>query len=433
MRIGIIGAGFTGLAAAIEAQKNGHSVIIFEQNNYVGGLAAGMRGRVENYPTEWEWDLEQYYHHWFTNDEHVYALAEGIGVKHKIIIKNPVSSILYKDQIYPFDSPFNLLRFPHFNPIEKARVSFLLGKLKYLENETTSAKFEAVTAHEYIPQIIGQRPYEVLFEPLLKGKFGQHYQKITMRWFWARIYKRTSQLAYYQGGFSAFAQDLANYIERHNGKIHVSTAIKNIAYNPDKTLTITIDHCVETVDRVIVTTPPAVLPKLMPSLPTEYLDSLTKDPSLAAYVVVLSLHHPLMDKTYWLNINQENWPFLAAVEHTNFIDKKYYNNEHILYIGNYVEPNHPHMHMDVKDLVKEFTPFIKRINPLFSSESIRRMYLLRTIHAQPIVTKEFAKQIIPIDTPIPELKLATMSQVYPWDRGTNYAIEIGQKAVRSII
>jgi hypothetical protein len=26
-----------------------------------------------------------------------------------------------------------------------------------------------------------------------------------------------------------------------------------------------------------------------------------------------------------------------------------------------------------------------------------------------------------------------MSQVYPWDRGTNYAVEIGQKVARMVV
>jgi len=30
------------------------------------------------------------------------------------------------------------------------------------------------------------------------------------------------------------------------------------------------------------------------------------------------------------------------------------------------------------------------------------------------------------------LYLANMQQVYPWDRGTNYAVEIGEKVVKLV-
>jgi hypothetical protein len=43
---------------------------------------------------------------------------------------------------------------------------------------------------------------------------------------------------------------------------------------------------------------------------------------------------------------------------------------------------------------------------------------------------DHARNIPEIKTPIPGLYLASMSQVYPWDRGTNYAVEIGRKAAK---
>jgi hypothetical protein len=38
-----------------------------------------------------------------------------------------------------------------------------------------------------------------------------------------------------------------------------------------------------------------------------------------------------------------------------------------------------------------------------------------------------------IRTPLPGLYLASMSQVYPWDRGTNYAVEMGRRTARMLM
>jgi hypothetical protein len=43
-----------------------------------------------------------------------------------------------------------------------------------------------------------------------------------------------------------------------------------------------------------------------------------------------------------------------------------------------------------------------------------------------------SKNIPDIRTPIKGLYFASMSQVYPWDRGTNYAVEIGRRTARLI-
>ena len=135
------------------------------------------------------------------------------------------------------------------------------------------------------------------------------------------------------------------------------------------------------------------------------------------------------DGTYWLNINQSDWPFLAVVEHTHLIDKCHYNNENLLYVGNYVDPQHRHMSMSKEELLAEFTPFLKRINPLFSPESIIRSFHFKTPYAQPIVRVNHEANILPLQTPVDGIFLASMAQVYPWDRGTNYAIELGRKVV----
>jgi len=44
-----------------------------------------------------------------------------------------------------------------------------------------------------------------------------------------------------------------------------------------------------------------------------------------------------------------------------------------------------------------------------------------------------SKNIPAIKTPVPGVYFASMSQVYPWDRGTNFAVEIGRRAARMML
>jgi len=46
---------------------------------------------------------------------------------------------------------------------------------------------------------------------------------------------------------------------------------------------------------------------------------------------------------------------------------------------------------------------------------------------------DHSQRIPPIKTPIDGLYFASMSQVYPWDRGTNFAVEIGRRAACMIL
>jgi hypothetical protein len=73
---------------------------------------------------------------------------------------------------------------------------------------------------------------------------------------------------------------------------------------------------------------------------------------------------------------------------------------------------------------------LTRINPNFKPDWVRKSWLFRTHYAQPVPLLNHSKNIPAIQTPIPGLYFASMSQVYPWDRGTNYAVEIGRRAAK---
>lgn len=437
MKIGIIGGGFTGLTAAYYLQKAGHDTHIFEGAPYLGGLAAGIKKTLPKPPDNWEWDLEQFYHHWFTNDNFVFELGDAIGVSEKFITQSPRTDVLYNDQMYALDSPVALLRFPHLPLIDRFKTGITLAKLKYLYNEEKSAMFEHVTAAEYLQSRSSKLAYERIWKPLLVGKFGEAYDQVNMRWFWARIYKRTPSLRYYEGGFGAFVTDIAQAITNLGGNIETSVRVEEV---------VRCDACSgfhikregienthdEKFDRVIVTTPPQILQKLCLNLPDDYKDKLKTHDGVGAFVLILRLHHQLMPQTYWLSINETSWPFLAMVEHTNFMPKEKYGNENIVYIGDYVDKDHPNMQKSKEELIEEFTPYIKKINPLFSTESLIDSYLFKTNYAQPIPKLNHEENILPLTTPIEGLYLASMAQVYPWDRGTNYAIEMGKEVAGMI-
>ena len=173
--------------------------------------------------------------------------------------------------------------------------------------------------------------------------------------------------------------------------------------------------------------------KVICTLPTPLFSKISgldypKLQGIGAVNLVLSLKKPfLIDGTYWLNINDSGYPFLAVVEHTNFQDKSNYNNSHLLYVGNYLPASHSYFNFTDKQLLKIFLPYLQKINPKFKLDWVNMSWVWRAPFAQPIISKHYSKLIPPLVTPIPNVYLANIQQVYPWDRGTNYAVELGIK------
>jgi protoporphyrinogen oxidase len=167
--------------------------------------------------------------------------------------------------------------------------------------------------------------------------------------------------------------------------------------------------------------------RLAPDLPESYAGQLRALKSLGAVVMVLSLKQALT-KYYWHNLPKEaGFPFLALVEHTNYIPPEHYGGDHLVYVGDYLPADHEYFTLDKEQLLERYLPGIQRFNPAFDRSWIKDTWLWRTTYAQPVPPLNHSRNIPPLRTPVPGLYFASMSQVYPWDRGTNFAVEIGRK------
>lgn len=425
MRIGIIGAGFTGLSAALKLQNAGHTVVLFEQEEIPGGLAIGFQGK------KWNWPLEKHYHHIFTSDSAILSLAERVN--HKFKFYRPNTSSLIGEEIIQLDSPSKLLLFPKLSIIERLRMAFVLGYLKYIANWKNLEQYKA---HTWLIKSMGEKGYKMLWEPLLKSKFGNEYKEISLAWFWARIKARSTELGYPDEGFQTFAEVLSKKIRAQKGSIFYNARVTKI--DTDNNI-----HKVQfsqkgvkmeqEFDCILVTVPNLIFAALAPQLPDAYKKKLREFKGVGAVNIVLELSQPFFqNEVYWLSICEQQYPFLAAVEHTNFINKKYYNNNHILYIGNYIPHGHKYFAMSKEDILKEYDPYLKKFNPNYE-KNIVNIFKFPVPFAQPIVTPNFSKKILPFKTPIRGIYLANMQQVYPWDRGTNFAVDTGEKVAAEII
>ena len=424
MKIAIIGAGFGGLAAAYDMRKAGHEVVVFESANYVGGLASGFK------EPHWDWSVEKFYHHWFQSDASMMGLIQELGLQDKVIFPRPLTVMYFNEKFYPFDSILNALRFPGLGfGLNKLRFGFV-GLFLRLTNNWRA--LEKVTADEWMLKWAGKQVYEQMWKPLLIGKFGPFYRDVNMAWMWARIKARTTRLGTFEGGFQQFADSFAEKLREMGVEIRLGAPIKFIKQN-QASGSLNVD--VESFDKVLVTTSPSLMAKMCPDLPENYLKGLLELKSMGAVVMVLSFKHQLSEQGYyWFSLPKEaGFPLLALVEHTNFVSKEHFGGDHIIYAGDYLEVGHEYFSLSDEELLERFIPAFKRINPAFEKDWVKKVWVNKTNYAQPVPLVNHSKNIPAIQTPIEGLYFASMSQVYPWDRGTNFAVEIGRHAAKMML
>jgi protoporphyrinogen oxidase len=449
MKIAVVGAGAGGLAAAHDLLRAGHEVVVFEASDQVGGLAGGFR------QPHWNWSVEHYYHHWFASDEHVLGLIDELGWSDKVLFPWPITAAYHDGRFFALDGPLSysfpqwnwLDRIPGAGTLARGYYAFRYPALSLIDTfrygiagislllAPSWKRFEKETAYKWLMRWMGKRNLEALWEPLLIGKFGPHYKEVNAAWFWARVKARTPRLGTFVGGFQAFMESLADRIKVEGGSIELNSAVHRVSQNENNGLTLQTEFGSQKFDQCLMTTSPAILAKVAPELPEDYLQQLLGLRSMGAVVLVLALRHQLSEQGfYWHNLPKAaGFPFLSLVEHTNFLPTEYFGGDHIVYCGDYLEVDHEYFTLSKDQLLERFLPALPKINSRFTPEWVTDSWLFRTSYAQPVPPIMHSRSIPEVETPIPGLWFASMSQVYPWDRGTNYAVEIARRTAKRMI
>ena len=435
MKIGIIGGGAAGLAAAYELTKKGHRAEVFERAPFLAGQAS-------TFPVGGG-QLEKGYHHLFVSDTDMVDLIHELGLGDKLEWLESKVGLYYGGRIWDFSTPMDLLRFKPLTLAQRFRVGFWTF---VLQKTTNWRKFENVTARDWIVAHMGERVYQVIWEPLLRGKFGEYFDQVSMTWLWGKIYLRVASrgkglqkelLGYPMCSFGEVFDVLGQRVVEQGGQVQISAGVNRVLVEDGvaKGLEVQLEGQnpeSKDYDAVIATTPSYVFTRLVPELPDDYRGLLESAQYLSAVLMILELDRPLSSK-YWLNMADRSFPFVAVIEHTNMIDRSLYGGRHIVYFSNYPSRDSEMYRKRGDELLEEFIPHLKRINPDFDRSWILGYHHHKVDGAQPIIGVNYSQKMPDHRTPIKNLYLANTTQIYPEDRGTNYSVRMGRRVAQMVL
>lgn len=422
-QVTIIGGGFTGLSAAYELVKKGISVTVLEAENEIGGLAAAFDVGGEK--------LDRFYHHWFTNDREVMQLIEELGLNERVEINPTNTGVYYANNFFKLSTPWDLLNFTPLNFVDRIRLGLLALRARQVKDWMA---LEGKTAHEWLRELGGDNVYRVVWQPLLKGKFGPYAEQVSAVWFWNKLKLRggsrgkggEERLAYFKGGFVGLAEALSQKIVELGGRIETSAPVSVIEPSDGVWQTHTAKGMI-TSNHVLATTAlPLIAGMVRGWASPDYVASLERIQYIGNVCLVLELDRPL-SKTYWLNVNDPSFPFVGVIEHTNFERAETYGGSHIVYLSKYLPHTDQLYAMSSDELLDYAFPYLQKMFPKLERNWIKRHHLWRARWSQPVVEKYYSQLIPPEAGPEPGFHICSMAQIYPEDRGTNYAIREGRK------
>lgn len=418
-KVAIIGAGFAGLALAFDLSKNKNlQVEVIESMDRAGGMAAGYK------EANWEWTLEEHYHHAFGTDKALQQFLSDLGLRDKLIYKYAKASTLYKGKFHQVDSALSLLGFKELSLWSRLRTGVVLAFLKLVPSGKWLENWRAA---EFLPATMGQQAWKVLWQPLFVSKFGRFSREVNMAWFWARVKPRTAALGYFVGGWQRLADLIVAQLMAKGVVFRFDTNVQKIIKTKDQLHLNFSGANSDLYDVVISTLPSPVFQKLI-DLP-EFHGDLR---GLGAMTLLLRLRRQLLpDDIYWLNVNEKNWPFVAVIEHSNYMPTEKYGGEHLVYLGRYLEVGDPNFAKNAQQLLEDYRPFLRKLQADFDQQLID-VKVSKSVFAQPLSVVGQSRRNPSFTTSVPGLYWVSMQHVYPFDRGINHAIGFARRMLKDV-
>ena len=428
MNICIVGAGPTGLTAAYELAQRGHRVSLFEREEQYGRLVDTIRVGDKR--------LEKFYHHLFTGDDTIIDLIEELNLSSELSWLSPRNGMYINREILPFSSPADLLLFKEFSLSERFSLISLLLKARLITNWK---RLENITAKEWVIKHAGEQVYRKMWEPLLHSKFDRDADKISAAWLWSRIKLRSAtrkktlhaeMLGYLNGTFMTVYEKLASRIKECGGTIECSHPVSQITPHSDGSLEVSCNGRREHFEAVILTSAPSLMLEMGLPLPAWYRESIAQIKYKAHICILLELTEPL-SPYYWIAVAEKEFPFIAVVEHTNLVPVNGYQC-HLAYLSRYINEESDLFLSSDERLQEHFITYLTRMFPQWDSSTIRAIHVNRARYVQPVICTGYSRILPSLKTPIENLYLASMAQIYPEDRSQNCAVKWG-KRVASLV
>ena len=413
-----------GLASAFDLLQDGHEVTVLETAPAPGGLAGSF---------DFDGTPAEKFYHFICGSDHVYfRWLRRLGLADRLRWRRTSMGMFYDGRLHPFGDPLSLLR---FSPLSMtARVRYGLHVLS-ARRRTDWKSLEDVPAKEWLLQGEGEEAYRVIWEPLLRSKFGEETDRISAAWIWSRIHRLgSSRRGFFQewlgfvdsGGSQVVVDALTRAVRSQGGEIRCETPVDTIYLEGGRVVGVRAEGKDYPADALLSTIPLPILVEIGKNLPSDYRRAATDLGSIGVRCIILKTRQPLTPY-FWINANDDGLPIVGLIEYTNLNPPEAFGGASLIYSPHYVSPKDDDYRRADDEVYEETIRAIEAIRPGFDRSSVSGYRVFRAPYAQPVCPVGFTRRLAPLRTPVPNLVAGDTSHLLPDDRSISDSLALAER------
>ena len=422
-RVAVIGGGISGLASAHFLLHQGHTPVLLESSDRLGGLGVSF----EHDGTQ----LDCFYHVILDSDAELCALIADLGLSDRLIWRETGMGFHIGGTLYGFNTPLDVLRFRALSLIDRLRTGF--GALYITQVKRRGLDLDDVYAHDWLRRIFGRRVFERIWQPLLRAKFGERLETVPAYWVWNTLTRekngKQEVKGYLRGGYHLLAESLRAGIVARGGEIRLNSPVTALT-SGSAGVALEIDGANEHFDAAISTLPLALLAKIA----RDELAAAVPIPDLKYQGVVnaLVVSRKPLERFYWTIAVDPSFPFQGVVETTHVIPPSWVGDRHLIYLMNYCDAG-SELYRRSDDMIKlQAIEGLRALYPQFDARDIEAVYVFRTPYVEPVWTVGYLRRRPNPRVGNTHVYLSTTAQAYPRVTAWNTSVGLAHETVTAL-
>ena len=427
---GIVGGGIMGMTLALRLAQQGKKVTLFEAAPAIGGLASSWK------MDDVEWD--KFYHVILLSDFYTRGILKEIGLDDKIEWVETKTGFYMKGKLVSMSNTVEFLKFPTLNLIDKFRLGLTIIVASKIKNWQ---RLEKISVTDWLRKWSGNNTFNKIWLPLLKAKLGESYKKTSAVFIWATIQRlygarrsglKKEMFGYVPGGYKTIIEAFEKKLIAEGVQIktnHIATDIKSASAGE---VNISFANGItQQFNKVISTLPAGLSAKICSGLTQPEQQRLNNIEYLGVICVAVLLDKSL-SPFYITNITDDGLPFTGVIEMSALVDKRYFNNNNLIYLPKYVISTDPLFNSTDEEIKNFFIDNFKKMYPSITDANIKFVGVARAKHVITVLTQNYSKNLPAVTTSQQGVYLINTSHILDGTLNVNETVKVAERKLKEI-